>query len=235
MSEANASARPSLVGGRSEKPITVASLTARSILDSRGYPTVEVTMRLANGAQKLAEAPAGASTGAHQAVELRDHGRRFAGRGVEQAVRNVETEIADLVTGRPWSGLAELDVALAELDGSGNWSRLGANAVTGADFPTRRGRAAADRLRRGPVPADLRRGYSGGGSRRRDANGYRPRSASSSRSSGMMRRPAYPGPGPSQRAGPGSAGARWWSARRSTSADSATPIASATEVWDSRW
>ncbi len=113
----------------STMPITFAELNARTILDSRGYPTVEVRARLDDGTRLVASAPAGASTGEHEAVELRDQGSAYSGRGVHNAVHGVNLEIADLVTGRSWGSIAEFDRALADLDGTPGYSRLGANAV----------------------------------------------------------------------------------------------------------
>lgn len=109
--------------------VRFARVTARSILDSRGYPTVEVRGLLSDGTAMIASAPAGASTGEHEAVELRDHGRAYGGRGVRGAIAAVDGEIAALLTSRSWGGLAELDHAMAELDGTPGYSRLGANAV----------------------------------------------------------------------------------------------------------
>lgn len=110
-------------------PTAFAALRARSILDSRGYPTVEVRATLPDGTQLIAAAPAGASTGAHEAVELRDHGRAYSGRGVRAALAHIDTEIADLLTGRAWNDIREVDAALGALDGTPGYSRLGANAV----------------------------------------------------------------------------------------------------------
>ena len=110
-------------------PVQFAQLTGRSILDSRGYPTVEVRAMLEDGTRMIAAAPAGASTGEHEAVERRDHGRAYDGRGVHGAVAAVDGEIADLITGRSWDRLVDIDSALAGLDGTGSYARLGANAV----------------------------------------------------------------------------------------------------------
>jgi len=78
---------------------SIVDVSAREILDSRGNPTVEVEVELLSGARGRAAVPSGASTGAHEAVELRDGGDRFGGKGVERAVRNVEEEIADALLG----------------------------------------------------------------------------------------------------------------------------------------
>ncbi|MFT3714603.1 MAG: phosphopyruvate hydratase [Gordonia sp. (in: high G+C Gram-positive bacteria)] len=111
------------------EPISVTELGARSILDSRGFPTLEVRGTLADGTELRAAAPAGASTGEHEAVELRDGGSAFSGRGVNVAITRLDDEIAPLITGRRWSSIDEVDGALAELDGTSGYRRLGANAV----------------------------------------------------------------------------------------------------------
>ena len=125
---------------------TVTNVSARSILDSRGYPTVQVALVLESGAQCEASAPAGASTGEHEAVELRDHGRAFGGRGVHAAVASVTGEIAELITSYPWVNQRAVDDAMRELDGSGNYSRLGANAVVAVSIATARAFATANSL-----------------------------------------------------------------------------------------
>jgi enolase len=119
-------------------PIAIAHLTGRSILDSRGFPTVEVTCALADGRGATASAPAGASTGEHEAVELRDHGREFGGRGVHSAVAGVNGEIAELLTSRSWETQREVDLALKQLDGTANYARLGANAVVAVSIAAAR-------------------------------------------------------------------------------------------------
>ncbi|WP_129658156.1 phosphopyruvate hydratase [Rothia uropygialis] len=110
-------------------PITFTELTGRTILDSRGWPTVEVRARLDDGTCLVASAPAGASTGKHEAIELRDHDDAYSGRGVRAAVAGINNDIAELVTGRRWETITEFDRALRELDGTSGYSRLGANAV----------------------------------------------------------------------------------------------------------
>ncbi|WP_308196189.1 hypothetical protein [Frigoribacterium faeni] len=85
-------------------PISIVSVLGRSILDSRGFPTVQVDLELADGTLVSGAAPAGASTGAHEAVELRDGGAAFGGKGVRRAAEMVTTEISDLLTSRPWAG-----------------------------------------------------------------------------------------------------------------------------------
>ena len=108
----------------------IAAVHARQILDSRGNPTVEVDVVTENGAFGRAAVPSGASTGAHEAVELRDQDPSvYLGRGVLKAVENVNTEIAEVVEGMTVYDQPALDAALIELDGTENKSRLGANAM----------------------------------------------------------------------------------------------------------
>ena len=122
----------------------ILAVGARQILDSRGNPTVEVDVRLESGAFGRAAVPSGASTGAHEAVELRDGGEAYGGKGVRNAVANVEGEIAAAVRGRDSFDQAGLDRAMAELDGTANKGRLGANAILGVSLATAKA-AAADR------------------------------------------------------------------------------------------
>ena len=117
---------------------------AREILDSRGNPTVEVEVTLAGGGVGVAAVPSGASTGAHEAVELRDGDpARYDGKGVLQAVANVNAEIASAVSGRDATDQAGLDQLLVELDGTPNKARLGANAVLGVSLASARAVATA--------------------------------------------------------------------------------------------
>ncbi|HZP27424.1 MAG TPA: phosphopyruvate hydratase, partial [Acidimicrobiia bacterium] len=120
----------------------IIGVQAREILDSRGNPTVEVEVELATGAQGRAAVPSGASTGAHEAVELRDRGDRYGGKGVRTAVANVNGEIADAVTGMEALDQRLLDDELCRLDGTPNKGRLGANAILGVSLAV--ARAAAD-------------------------------------------------------------------------------------------
>jgi enolase len=120
----------------------IESVHARQILDSRGNPTVEVDVRLDSGALGRAAVPSGASTGVHEAVELRDGGDAYGGKGVTKAVANVDGEIADAVRGRDPFDQAGLDRALIELDGTPNKSRLGANAILGVSLATAKAAAA---------------------------------------------------------------------------------------------
>jgi enolase len=121
----------------------ISHLYAREILDSRGNPTVEVEVQLESGAWGRAAIPSGASTGKREAVELRDgDGQRYRGKGVRQAVRNVEETIAPEVEGMEASEQAAIDQALLELDGTPNKSALGANAILAVSLAV--ARAAAD-------------------------------------------------------------------------------------------
>jgi enolase len=120
----------------------IVAVQAREILDSRGNPTVEVEVELASGAQGRAAVPSGASTGAHEAVELRDGGDRYGGKGVRTAVGNVNGEIADAVSGMEALDQRLLDDELCRLDGTANKGRLGANAILGVSLAV--ARAAAD-------------------------------------------------------------------------------------------
>ncbi|MBI1849598.1 MAG: phosphopyruvate hydratase [Planctomycetes bacterium] len=122
----------------------IASIHALEILDSRGNPTVRVTVELASGASGTASVPSGASTGSHEAVELRDGGPRFGGKGVGKAVRNVNTTIVRDLIGREALDQIGVDRALCGLDGTPQKSRLGANAILGVSLAV--ARAAADEL-----------------------------------------------------------------------------------------
>ncbi|MFC1874716.1 phosphopyruvate hydratase [Chloroflexota bacterium] len=113
----------------------ITNLKAREILDSRGNPTLEVEAILSDGSKGLAAVPSGASTGKHEAVELRDgDASRFKGLGVLQAVANVNIIIATALKGLPATGQETVDSRLIELDGTENKSRLGANAILGASL-----------------------------------------------------------------------------------------------------
>jgi enolase len=125
----------------------VADLSALEILDSRGRPTLAVSVRLADGTVARAGVPSGASTGSREAVERRDGDpSRYEGKGVLGAVASVNGELADLLRGRPWASLAEADQAMIDLDGTANKSRLGANATVGASMALARALAASDGL-----------------------------------------------------------------------------------------
>jgi len=122
----------------------ILEVIAREILDSRGNPTVEVEVELVSGAHGRAAVPSGASTGAHEAVELRDGGDRYGGKGVSQAVEHVNTEIAEVVIGLDALDQRLLDEELCTLDGTPNKGRLGANAILGVSLAA--AKAAADEL-----------------------------------------------------------------------------------------
>ena len=119
---------------------------ARQILDSRGNPTVEVEVALRSGAQGRAAVPSGASTGEFEATELRDGGERWSGKGVTNAVANVDGEIARAVTAMDASDQQSLDDALIALDGTPNKSRLGANAILGVSLAVAHAQAAEEGL-----------------------------------------------------------------------------------------
>jgi len=122
---------------------TIEAIKAREILDSRGNPTVEVDVILAGGARGRAAVPSGASTGAYEAVELRDKDQRYGGKGVRTAVDNVNGPIAGVLLGMDAQDQRAIDMAMIELDGTPNKSRLGANAILGVSLATARAAAAA--------------------------------------------------------------------------------------------
>ncbi|WUS97916.1 phosphopyruvate hydratase [Streptomyces sp. NBC_00708] len=125
----------------------ITSVTGRRVLDSRGNPTVEVDVRLSDGSLGRAAVPSGASTGAREAVELRDGDpARWHGKGVDRAVHHVNTELTEAVTGRDAEDQAGLDAALVEADGTATKSRLGANAILGVSLAAAKAAAAAHRL-----------------------------------------------------------------------------------------
>ena len=124
----------------------IIDLTAREILDSRGNPTVEVDALLEDGSFGRAAVPSGASTGAHEAVELRDGGKRYLGKGVEKAVQAVNGEIAEALVGYDAEEQLAIDMAMIELDGTENKGRLGANAILGVSLAIARASAEASGL-----------------------------------------------------------------------------------------
>ena len=121
---------------------SIADVRARQILDSRGNPTVEVDVRLESGAAGRAAVPSGASTGMHEAVELRDGQEAFGGKGVTQAVANVDGELASAVRGVDADDQGALDRALVDADGTQNKGRLGANAILGVSLAAAKAAAA---------------------------------------------------------------------------------------------
>jgi enolase len=121
----------------------ILDITGREILDSRGNPTVEVDVRLEDGSTGRAAVPSGASTGAHEAVELRDGGKRYAGKGVEKAVAAVNSEIFDILCGMDAEQQTRIDKAMIALDGTPNKARLGANAILGVSLAVAKAAATA--------------------------------------------------------------------------------------------
>ncbi len=124
----------------------IMDIRAREILDSRGNPTVEVDMELADGTFARAAVPSGASTGMYEATELRDGGARYGGKGVLAAVENVNTEIADAVIGMDASDQRGIDSLMIALDGTENKSRLGANAILAVSLAAAQAAAQSARL-----------------------------------------------------------------------------------------
>ena len=120
----------------------IVDILAREILDSRGNPTVEVDVVLEDGTKGRAAVPSGASTGAHEAVELRDGGDRYGGKGVRQAVDAVNGEIFDALSGMSAHEQRKIDGILRELDGTPNKARLGANAILGVSLAVAKAAAA---------------------------------------------------------------------------------------------
>jgi enolase len=124
----------------------IVDVIAREILDSRGNPTVEVDIRLEDGSFGRAAVPSGASTGVHEAVELRDGGKRYGGKGVEKVVAVVNTEIFDTICGLEAEDQVRIDRMMCELDGTPNKSRLGANAILGVSLALAKAAAEASGL-----------------------------------------------------------------------------------------
>src|SRR5262249_55624684 len=125
----------------------IVDVIGREILDSRGNPTVEVDVVLEDGTRGRAAVPSGASTGAHEAVELRDGDKkRYFGKGVQKAIAAVNGEIFDAVGGMDAEQQAKIDETLIALDGTPNKGRLGANAILGVSLATAKAAAAASDL-----------------------------------------------------------------------------------------
>ncbi|HOX23089.1 MAG TPA: phosphopyruvate hydratase, partial [Elusimicrobiales bacterium] len=133
----------------------IRKVSAREILDSRGFPTVEVDVELSDGSIGRAAVPSGASTGTHEALELRDGGPRYLGKGVLKAVKNIKA-LSSKVLGKSPEELPELDLAMIRLDGTPNKSKLGANAMLGVSMAVCRAGAAASGM---PLYAYLRKVY----------------------------------------------------------------------------
>ena len=124
----------------------IVDVVGREVLDSRGNPTVEVEVRLDGGARGSAIVPSGASTGEHEAVELRDGGKRYLGKGVSRAVSHVNGELRTLLIGRDSADQRGADEAMLALDGTANKGRLGANALLGASLALAHAHAAATNI-----------------------------------------------------------------------------------------
>jgi enolase len=123
----------------------IVDIIGREILDSRGNPTVEVDVVVADGSRGRAAVPSGASTGTHEAVELRDGGERYLGKGVRNAVEAVNGEIFDAVSGMDAEAQVKIDQTMIALDGTPNKGRLGANAILGVSLAVAKAAAAAKR------------------------------------------------------------------------------------------
>jgi enolase len=124
----------------------ILDVTAREILDSRGNPTVEVDVMLEDGSMGRAAVPSGASTGAHEAVEKRDGGERYGGKGVQQAVQAVESEIFEAIAGMEAEDQRLIDETLIAADGTENKANFGANAILGVSLATAKAAAQATGL-----------------------------------------------------------------------------------------
>ena len=125
------------------REVKILDVHAREILDSRGNPTVEVEVQLEAGITGRAQVPSGASTGEHEALELRDGEKRYGGLGVQNAVLNVNTRIADKIIGKNAFEQAEIDRIMLEADGTDNKSRYGANAILGVSLAVAKAAATA--------------------------------------------------------------------------------------------
>ncbi|HLD60607.1 MAG TPA: phosphopyruvate hydratase, partial [Patescibacteria group bacterium] len=121
----------------------IKSIIAREILDSRGNPTVEAKVTLDNGVFGVAKVPSGASTGTHEALELRDGGKRYGGKGVLRAVKNVNTILASGLKGMEITKMREIDAKMLALDGTKNKANLGANAILSVSLAAARAGAAS--------------------------------------------------------------------------------------------
>ena len=127
--------------------VTILDIKGRQILDSRGNPTIEVDVFLSDGSMGRAAVPSGASTGKYEAVELRDRDKAiYNGMGVKQAIKNVNTEIFDILSGRDPFDQKNIDSDMIELDGTDNKSRLGANAILGVSMAVARSAACSLQL-----------------------------------------------------------------------------------------
>ena len=134
----------------------IKKITAREILDSRGNPTVEAEVLLKSGARGVAAVPSGASTGIHEALELRDKTKRFGGKGVKKAVKNIETHIAKALKGKDAKKQRLIDTMMLDLDGTKNKKKLGANAILAVSLANARAAAEATRT---PLYKYIRKAY----------------------------------------------------------------------------
>ncbi|MEK7680442.1 MAG: phosphopyruvate hydratase [Patescibacteria group bacterium] len=134
----------------------IKTIIAREVLDSRGNPTVEAKVSLENGATGVAKVPSGASTGSHEALELRDGGKRFGGKGVLKAVKNVNSIISKKLVGFDIEKMRELDNKMLVLDGTKNKSQLGANAILAVSLACARAGAEAAKI---PLYRHIRKVY----------------------------------------------------------------------------
>jgi enolase len=125
---------------------SIAKVHAREILDSRGNPTVEVELTTADGKKVVASVPSGASTGAYEAVELRDGGKRYMGKGVLQAVANVNDILGPAVIGMDPTQQLSIDNVMLQLDGTPNKAKLGANSILGVSLAVAKAGAAAKQV-----------------------------------------------------------------------------------------
>jgi enolase len=121
--------------------IFIDSISAIEVMDSRGNPTVKTTVELSDGTLESAIVPSGASTGKREALELRDGGSRYMGKGVLKAVANVNTQISDALLGLSPFNQAVIDAEMKKLDGTNNYGNLGANAVLGVSMAVARASA----------------------------------------------------------------------------------------------
>jgi enolase len=124
----------------------IKKITAREILDSRGNPTVQAIVELENGIREMASVPSGASTGEHEAVELRDGGKRYDGKGVLKAVANIEKKIAPKLKGKDVRKQRNLDKIMIKLDGTPNKAKLGANAILAVSLACARAGAKVSQI-----------------------------------------------------------------------------------------
>ncbi|MDP6692739.1 MAG: phosphopyruvate hydratase, partial [Phycisphaerales bacterium] len=125
---------------------TISNIHARQILDSRGNPTLECEVRLAGGSFGRGAVPSGASTGENEAVELRDGGQLWCGKGVSKAVSNINGPLASTIVGKDARDQADIDQTMIELDGSENKGNLGANAILGVSIAVAHAAANAANL-----------------------------------------------------------------------------------------